>query len=130
MPEAALVAEVLEELGVPWDAILVEGQSRNTRENALNTAAIWREKGFRRGLLVTSAYHMSRALATFRAAGVNVSPWPVDFRVHPPLVNSVFDVLPDATALELTTISVKEWLGLLVYRWRGWASVDATPPGA
>lgn len=120
-PEAELAQAVLEQLGVPADAILVEGQSRNTRENALNTAALWREKGFRSGLLVTSAVHMPRAIATFRAAGLDLVPWPADFQVQRPLVKSVFDLLPDAAALAMTTASAKEWLGLAVYRWRGWA---------
>jgi uncharacterized SAM-binding protein YcdF (DUF218 family) len=120
-PEAELAQAVLQQLGVPADLILVEGQSRNTRENALNTAALWREKGFRSGLLVTSAVHMPRALATFRAAGLDLIPWPADFQVQRPLVKSLFDLLPDAGALAMTSASAKEWLGLIVYRWRGWA---------
>jgi uncharacterized SAM-binding protein YcdF (DUF218 family) len=77
--ESELAARILEQLGVPTDAILVEGQSRNTRENAVDTASIWRQQGFRSGLLITSAFHMPRALATFRAAGLDVAPWSVVF---------------------------------------------------
>lgn len=92
---------------------------RNTRENAINTAVIWRERGCS-GLLVTSATHIPRALASFRKAGLDVAPWPADFRGRYPPV-SVFDFLPDASALEITTTAIKEWLGLAVYRLRGWA---------
>ena len=107
--------------GVPPNSIIVESNSRNTHENAINTAAIWRERHFRSGLLVTSATHMPRALASFRKAGLDVTPWPADFRAfgYPP--GSVFDFLPDAAALEMTTTAIKEWLGLAVYRLRGWA---------
>ena len=118
-PEAELAEQVLEQLGVPRDVILVEGQSRNTRENAVNTAVLWRERGFRSGLLVTSAMHMPRALATFRAVGLDLVPWPTD--VRRPMASSVFDLLPDAGALAATTASAKEWLGLVAYRWLGWA---------
>lgn len=63
---------------------------------------------------------MPRALASFRKAGLDVAPWPADFRGRYPPV-SVFDFLPDASALEITTTAIKEWLGLAVYRLRGWA---------
>ena len=59
-----------------------------------NTAAIWRERHFRSGLLVTSATHMPRALASFKKIGLEVTPWGADFRGHYP-PNSIFDFLPD-----------------------------------
>ena len=119
--DASFAGELLKTWGVPSKSIIVESNSRNTRENAINTAAIWRERHFRSGLLVTSAIHMPRALASFRKAGLDVVPWPADFRAPSPRVETVFDVLPDAGALETTTIAIKEWLGLAVYRLRGWA---------
>src|SRR6476646_9319910 len=113
-------AEFLKAGGVPPDSIIIERRSRNTHENAINTAAIWRERHFRSGLLVTSATHMPRAIASFRKAGLDVAPWPADLLGgYPP--TSVFDFLPDANALETTTTAIKEWLGLAVYRLRGWA---------
>jgi uncharacterized SAM-binding protein YcdF (DUF218 family) len=116
--EASLAAELLEAYGVPPDSIIVENDSRNTHENAVNTAAIWRVKRFEAGQLVTCATHMPRALASFRKAGLSVAPWPADFRAQHPVVNSVFDFLPDVDALEMTTTAIKEWLGLAVYRLR------------
>ena len=119
--EAKSVAELLHAYGVPSDAIIVESDSRNTHHNAVNTAALWRERHFRSGLLVTSATHMPRALASFRKVGLDLTPWPADFRGTYPLVNSIFDFLPDVYALEKTTTAIKEWLGLAIYRLRGWA---------
>ena len=120
-PEAALAAEMLEAAGVPPESVIIEGDSRNTHENAVNTATLWREKGFRTGFLVTSAAHMPRALATFHAAGLDLTPWPAAFQIQGPLVQNIFDLMPDPTALAMTSSSAKEWLGLLVYRLQGWA---------
>jgi uncharacterized SAM-binding protein YcdF (DUF218 family) len=119
---ASLAVEPLQVYGVPPDSIILEGNSRNTHENAVNTAAIWRDKHFRSGLLVTSAFHMPRALASFRKLGLELAPWPADFQGQSyPLINNVFDLLPDAGALATTTTTIKEWLGLTIYRLRGWA---------
>jgi uncharacterized SAM-binding protein YcdF (DUF218 family) len=74
--DAGFAAELLQAYGVPPDSIIVESNSRNTHENAINTAAIWRERHFRSGLLVTSATHMPRAIASFRKSGLDVAPWP------------------------------------------------------
>jgi uncharacterized SAM-binding protein YcdF (DUF218 family) len=107
--EASVAAELLHAYGVPPDSIIVESNSRNTHQNAINTAGIWRERHFRSGLLVTSATHMPRALASFRKVGLDVAPWPVDFRGRSyPLVYSVFDLLPDASSLDRTTTAIKE----------------------
>ena len=119
-PEAALIADLLEELGVPSAAILVETRSRNTYENALESRAIWKEQGFRSGYLVTSAAHMPRALAVFRKAGLPVEPSETDLRVRTPIYESALDLLPDADALDRTDDAVREAIGLLVYRLRGW----------
>jgi uncharacterized SAM-binding protein YcdF (DUF218 family) len=120
-PEASLAAKILVAYGVPADSVIVEGNSRTTHENAINTAAIFRERHFRSGLLVTSAFHMPRALASFRKAGLDVTAWPADLHNPYPLVSSVFDFVPNAGALTATTAAIKEWFGLAVYRLRGWA---------
>jgi uncharacterized SAM-binding protein YcdF (DUF218 family) len=119
--EAELIADLLVELGVPRAAITVETASRNTYENAANARAIFAEYGWTGGLLVTSAFHMPRALAVFRRAELPVSPVTSDVRVHFPFVESPLDLLPDAFALDQTTDAIKELVGLLVYRLRGWA---------
>jgi DUF218 domain len=57
-----LSAELVE-WGVPRTAILVDARSRTTRENAVETERILTARGARSLLLVTSALHMSRAVA-------------------------------------------------------------------
>jgi uncharacterized SAM-binding protein YcdF (DUF218 family) len=78
-----------------------------------------KKHSFNSALLVTSAAHMPRAMATFRRAGVPVIAASADVRV---VENSdPFALLPDAGALPAVANALKEWTGLLVYRMRGWA---------
>lgn len=60
-------------------------------------------------LLVTSAYHMRHAQVTFHAAGIQAIPAAMDYEVQA------------GWELTLQAKALKEYLGLLVYRWRGWA---------
>lgn len=119
-PEADAMAALLKEWGVPDSAIVREGQSLNTRQNALRTKPILDALQAREVLLVTSALHMRRAVAAFRMAGIAVIPSATDFET---LVRSASatDWLPDADALWGTTRAIKEYVGFLVYRMRGWA---------
>ncbi|MGC1178198.1 MAG: YdcF family protein [Methyloceanibacter sp.] len=121
VPESQLIADLLVELGAPRSALILETGSRNTRENAVNTAAIFKEHGWRTGLLVTSGTHMPRALAAFQKLGLDVTPAATDIHARPLQFVSLLDLLPDAGALAGTTLAVKEMMGLCIYRLRGWA---------
>jgi len=78
---------------------------------------------------VTSAFHMPRSLATFQQrSGLNVVPVACDYqlpdRAHygqPTAGNTLKSLLPDAEALYLSTVALKEHLGLAIYRLRGWS---------
>lgn len=120
-PEADSMRALLEEWGVPEAATLVEEKSINTHENAINTHQLLAAQGITRIILVTSAFHLPRAAAAFRKAGFDVDPAPANFR------NRWFDSdmvprwVPQARALEDSSLAIYEWVGLLVYRLRGWA---------
>lgn len=118
--EAIAIRRLLEELGVPANAILNEVESLNTYQNAINTKRLLTKHGSKDILLVTSASHMPRALATFRTMGIKTIPSPTDYTVIDRENLSIFDFLPDSEALTGTTQAIKEYLGLIVYRWRGW----------
>ncbi len=120
-PEAVLLKRFLLSLNVPDSCIITENKSRNTHENALYTKnAI--ESGFSRqaqGLLITSAYHMSRATACFQAQRICITPCPVDFYV-PQLKTDIGSlIVPSVEALSKWDILLHEWLGLLYYKTRG-----------
>jgi uncharacterized SAM-binding protein YcdF (DUF218 family) len=115
--EADQLRRVLLDLGVAPERIVVEGKSRNTRENAIESARIVGERGWRRILLVTSAAHMPRALGCFRAVGLEPEALPVDRRAGDGRGGSW---LPRAGALHDSTDALREWTGRIVYRLRGW----------
>lgn len=71
-------------------------------------------------LLVTSALHMPRSLAAFKAVGINAVAAPADFEVIPEPLHPL-RLLPDAHSLHQSTRALKEYLGFAVYRLRGWA---------
>ena len=123
------MAVLLGLLGVPEDAIWLEPDSRNTYENALNSRIMLDARGIRRVVLVTSAAHMPRSVALFERQGLEVIPAPADFRVTQAgwqMLTSgspeaqMVGLLPSAENLAITTSALKEYLGILVYRLRGW----------
>ena len=126
-PSAAEATRVvLNAFGVPDDAIVIEKRSRNTRQNALFTKELAARRGIERVLLTTSASHMPRAEAAFRRAGLDVVPAATDYRPIPPAYRGprrtplILGLLPRVGALKSSSQALKEHLGLLVYRLRGW----------
>ncbi|MDE2373227.1 MAG: YdcF family protein, partial [Hyphomicrobiales bacterium] len=96
------------------DRLTAEEQSRNTIENAVYSRLIANPKPGERWLLVTSAAHMPRAIAAFRAAHFTVEAYPVDWRTSGPVdVSRPFPLLSEGLAQ--TDTAVHEWIGLLAY---------------
>jgi uncharacterized SAM-binding protein YcdF (DUF218 family) len=117
--EAPVMQQLLDSWGVPPDSVLLESTSANTYENAVNTADLAKRRGIERILLVTSALHMRRALATFRSTGLTVVPAATDYQVvHG--TTTLLDGLPSAGALSKSTAAIREYVGYVVYDWRGW----------
>ena len=114
-------ANPLVELGVPRAALIFDSESRNTWENAVNTAAIFKARGWRSGILVTSAAHMPRAVAAFQRVGLSVVPATTGIQAGPTQFDGHLDLQMDNEALRRTTEVIKEIVGLLVYRFLGWA---------
>lgn len=111
---------LLTALGVPDADVILEANSRSTRENAAYTAPIAAANGIEQVLLVTSAWHMARAEAAFSRVGFEVVPAPADYaRLR--ATTRLPSLLPLATALQRSSRVCREYLGLLVYRLRGWA---------
>jgi len=111
--EAEAMRLVLRALGVPDSAIVLETRSRNTRQNASDSAAILAERNIRRVLLVTSASHMARSVSHFRAAGLEVAPVATDFESID--FADLRQFIPKADALAQSARALKEWVGQIVW---------------
>ncbi len=111
--EAATSIRLLKACGVAEQDLIPDARSRNTAENAKYTKEICQQKGFRKIILVTSAYHMPRSVALFRREGVDVIPYPTDYLTNKNLVLDAFAFTPKAYDLQNTSIVMKEYLGLL-----------------
>ena len=106
------------ELGVAPERILLETRSRNTDENARFTRALVSPKPGEVWLLVTSAYHMPRAMGVFRHAGFDVVAYPTDYHTFGD--SRDWRLLSETPPrLMLFDIAVHEWIGLIAYRLAG-----------
>lgn len=113
LSESDLALRFFEEVTGTTERIILENQSRNTRENALYSKELMGFAGQGQWLLVTSAFHMPRALEIFRDQDLPVVPHPTDFRSRIPSDEFRWDLDDGAGQLSLL---MHEWIGLMVYR--------------
>jgi uncharacterized SAM-binding protein YcdF (DUF218 family) len=115
IPEGVLGANFLQnELGV--DTVWAEGRSRNTWENAQLTKALLEEKGIRKVVLVTHAYHMRRSVYAFEQAGIPHVAMPTGFLSHQAPSVRWRNWLPSAFALQRSYLALHEYLGWFYYQ--------------
>jgi len=112
LKEANFVAPVLARMGLDTNRLVLEDQARNTFENAVNCFRLADPKPDETWLLVTSAFHMPRAVGTFRRAGWTVVPYPVDYNTTGDELLLNFDL---SRGLGHGGRALHEWLGLFFY---------------
>jgi uncharacterized SAM-binding protein YcdF (DUF218 family) len=111
--ESHYVGQMIATFGVPPGRVMMEDRSNNTYQNAVYTKALVDPKPGEHWLLVTSAWHMARAVGCFRQVGFPVEAYPVDWRVEPHFRFSLNRRLGGGlAALDDVT---HEWLGLFAY---------------
>ena len=115
--EAMIAKRVLLSLGVKESSVLLETKSVNTAQNAKFSAAILREKKFTRPILVTSAFHMKRAVLNFEREGVTVIPYPADYMVSRDPVFHYTKLRPQSEALLQNVTVLQETLRTFVTRY-------------
>ena len=116
--QADVAKQALESMGVPVGRMLFEDMSRNTRENAVFAYNLVRPKPDETWLLVTSAYHMPRAVATFRKVGWNVTAAPAGYLTDGTFSQRLqFNI---GEHLMEMAWAVHEYCGLLAYRLMGY----------
>lgn len=115
--ESDVAREFFMAQGLAADRLLLETKSRNTLENAANSLGIAKPQAGQTWVLVTSAFHMPRALRSFKRAGwPELVPYPVDYRSGPFLDGVGWNLALNLFNLNL---AVKEYVGLLVYGLKG-----------
>ncbi len=126
---ASEMAEIAVKLGVPKDKILVQDRSINTQEEAVEDAKILRELGVDEIILVTSATHMMRSVGLFEAQGLKVIPAPTDYGYTDDDWETLMTfswarlhtyIIPQASNMSSLETALKEYIGIVVYRLRGW----------
>lgn len=116
-PNAQIALAILTDLGLDPARVELEGQSRNTAENAALSMALADPQDGEVWVLVTSAFHMPRAMRSFAAAGWDgILPWPVDHRAERFADGIRWDLTQHLVVLNT---AVREYVGLLAYRITG-----------
>lgn len=124
--ESDVVRLALPQLGIDPDRVVFETRSRNTAENAAFSREMLDPRPGERWLLVTSAFHMPRAMGCFRVAGFPVVAYPVDFRTDgDPGWTRLFSSI--AEGLGFIDLAIREWIGLVAYYMTG--RTNALLPG-
>jgi uncharacterized SAM-binding protein YcdF (DUF218 family) len=105
--------QILTSLGLPSERLVWEAASRNTTENARNTMSLVQPQPGQTWLLVTSAFHMGRAIRSFEAAGwTAITPYPVDYRTSATVWLRSWSL---SNKLDTLNTAIKEWVGRLAY---------------
>jgi uncharacterized SAM-binding protein YcdF (DUF218 family) len=120
--EAAAHRDLLVAMGIDGARILTEEHARNTCESALFSYQQMPAAPSERWVLVTSAFHMPRAIACFRHVGWNIVPFPAGYLDHQ---SDVFALVGN---LHVFDLALHEWVGLVAYRLLG--ETDAVFPAA
>lgn len=118
--EAEDIAKYLIISGVPSDSIFMETHSKNTKENAVNSSMILKKQFKNQSvLLITSGYHLKRAVGCFQKVGIDVTPYGSCYVSHDrQIIPSYF--FPKEEYLEYTYLLFREIIGFWVYRFMGW----------
>lgn len=109
-----IMKDLLASMGLPGQRIIIDNQSSNTHESAVNVRRILDQDDF---ILVTSAGHMPRAMETFRKAGMNPVPAPTNYMSVKE--RRFIHYLPSPNHLVYADLAVHEYLGMAWYRIAG-----------
>ncbi len=118
LPDAEIMKSLLVELGVDRRDIITEVRSRDTEENASYVREICQQRNYKSVVLVTSAYHLPRAVFLFKKEGLSVIPYPTDFKRD--LRYNLYSLLPKMSVLNDSVKALREYLALLSLRLPEW----------
>ncbi|TDW37410.1 uncharacterized SAM-binding protein YcdF (DUF218 family) [Rhizobium azibense] len=112
--DAAASARFFPLFGIARERLVEDRTSRTTFENAINTKELLASQGLSNCLMITSGYHMPRSVGIFRKQGIDVVPWPTDYRTDGHVALRIDFTQPSLNAQNMAT-AVREWFGLVGY---------------
>jgi uncharacterized SAM-binding protein YcdF (DUF218 family) len=121
--EAEVLKRFLLMAGVPEPDVMIEVQSKNTREKPLFTKAFLEEKGIdvdQEFILITSAFHMKRSKGCFDKVGLSTEAFPTDYYSSDTKYDIPTLFFPDPYSIFMWHKLVKEWIGISVYKMVGY----------
>ena len=119
--EAPQLRQILMMCEVPQQDIVIESESKNTRQNAIYTAEILNEQfPDYHYLLITSSFHMRRSMGCFRKAGISTTGFSTDFKTgdYPPRFTAYF--IPSPIAIDKWHLLTRELMGMAAYKAMGY----------
>ncbi len=118
--EGDIARKILHNLDFNNNKVIIENQSRNTYENAVNTLNICKNLKINNVYLVTSSWHMPRSIANFNKvyvnSGIKIIPYPCDYLLSPKNKFNILDLVPQMWALEASYLALHEYLGMLAFK--------------
>jgi len=119
--EADDLADFLKLAGIPEQDLVIENQSKNTHESAkLVSEMLAAMDGPKETLVITSAYHLPRAMACFRKAGVSADAFAVEPTAEERKYNPDTLLVPTLEAMGIWQTLLKEWVGFIAYWFAGY----------
>jgi uncharacterized SAM-binding protein YcdF (DUF218 family) len=112
--DANAMAYVLKEMGVEPERIIEENKSKDTAQNAFYVSEICKTKGFKKLILVTSAYHLKRSEKLFKRMGLKVLPYPADFKRKN--YYNIYSFLPKFSIFAASSKAIREYIALISIR--------------
>lgn len=115
--EVMQARQILMRWGIPGHDVIIEEKARNTRENAVFSAKIIRDKfSPEKVLLITSAYHMRRSIQCFRKGGIQADYYPCDFYAMRDSQKWKDFIIPSADTVGYFDLLWHEWIGYISYK--------------
>lgn len=110
--DALLMADFLRKMGIENNKIIEENKSKNTAENAIYVKNICKERRFKKIMLVTSAYHMTRVVKLFKNNEIEIVPYPTDFKTQRSY--SIYSFLPKFSSFVGSTKAMREYIAIFL----------------
>lgn len=114
--EADIEERIFLGLGIEKQNLILENQSRNTVENVRNTKIIMEQQGFSKPLVITSGFHLPRAMEIFTREHINAIAYVTDYQMSEYLAFNIFNFLPNNGSLNTSCLAIREYLGVLALK--------------